>query len=204
MSILDTLTNNTILMPYHDSLVNGNQLPETEIGKKVQGFNTNFQGTQRVESRQFQLFISSGEKSIPAGYCEAIEGLIITRQVEEKRSGGNGGYIIKLPGSLMFGVVMIRHMYCDNDLFMNWMINGSSHGGVQKANIEIHVGPEKDYMVYTLRDAFPVEWHLGTFNIDLEGQFRSRETLLYTINSDQLLVENVRIAYGKMDYRHVN
>ena len=94
-------------------------------------------------------------------------------------------------------------MYCDNDLFMNWMINGVNQGGIQRADVELRLGTEDDYMVYTLRDAFPVEWHLGTFSVDLEGKFRSRETLLYTIDADQLLVENVRIAYGRIDYEHV-
>ena len=203
MSILDTITNNTILMPYHDSLVDSNPLPESPIGKKVQGFNNRFDGTQRVEARQFQLFIVSGGKSVPAGYCEAVEGMAVSRQVEEKRSGGNGEYLVKLPGPLSFGVMTIRHLYCDNDLFMNWMINGVNQGGIQRADLEIQVGPDDDHMIYTLRDAFPVEWRLGTFNLDLEGQFRSRETLLYTISEDQLLIENVKIAYGRMDHKHV-
>ena len=203
MSVLDTLTNNTILMPYHDSLVDSNPLPETPIGKKIQEFNNTFESGQRAEARQFRLFIASGEKSVPAGLCGAVEGLIVQRQVEEKRSGGNSNYLVKLPGALSFGAVMIRHMYCDNDLFMNWLINGANHGGVQRADIELRVGPDDDYMAYTLRDAFPIEWHLGTFSVDLEGQFRSRETVLYTIDADQLLIENVRIAYGKMDYKHV-
>ncbi len=203
MSVLDTITNNTILMPYHDSLVSGNPLPETPIGKKVQEFNNGFENSQYAESKQFQLFITSGEKSVPAGLCGAVEGLIVSRQVEEKRSGGNGEYLVKLPGPLSFGAVMIRHMYCENDLFMNWMINGANRGGIQKADIELRIGSENDYMVYTLRDAFPIEWHLGTFTVDLEGKYRSRETVLYTIDADQLLIENVRIVYGKMDYKHV-
>ena len=203
MSVLDTLTNNTILMPYHDSLVDSNPLPEVPIAKKIQEFNNNFEGSQYAESKQFQLYIASGGKSVPVGLCGAVEGLIVTRQVEEIRSGGNGQYLVKLPGPLSFGNVMIRHMYCDNDLFMNWMINGVNQGGIQRADVELRLGTEDDYMVYTLRDAFPVEWHLGTFSVDLEGKFRSRETLLYTIDADQLLVENVRIAYGRIDYEHV-
>ena len=203
MSVLDTLTNQTILVPYHDSLVDSNQLPETQIGKKVQEFNNTFESNERAEARQFRLFIASGGKSVPVGYCGAVEGLIVSRQVEEQRSGGNNAYTVKLPGALSFGVVMIRHMYCENDLFMDWMINGANRGGIQRADIELRVGSDDNGMVYTLRDAFPTEWHLGTFSADFEGQFRSRETILYTIDADQLLVENVKIAYGMMDHKHV-
>ncbi len=203
MSILDTLINNTILIPYHDSLVDSNQLPEVQIGNKVQQFNTTFNSDQPTEARQFMLYIDSGEKSVPVGLCGAVEGLIVSRQVDEQRSGGNNAYTVKLPGALSFGAVMIRHMYCDNDLFMNWMINGANRGGVQRADLELRTGSDKDYMVYTMRDAFPIEWHLGTFSADFEGQFRSRETILYTMDADQLLIENVRIAYGRLDYKHV-
>ena len=36
MSILDTITNNTILIPYHDSLVDSNQLPAYDAAKKLE------------------------------------------------------------------------------------------------------------------------------------------------------------------------
>ena len=202
MSILDTITNNTILIPYHDSLVESNPLPETQIGKKVQEYNKNFDDKQKIEAQQFQLYFVSGGKSVPAGLCEKVEGLSVSRQVEEKRSGGNSEYSIKLLGAMTYSVVTLTHLYCDNDLFMEWMINGADRGGVQKADIEIHVGPDKDHMVYTLRDAFPVEWHLGTLSINTEGLVTNKETVTYVIDADQLLVENVRIVYSRLDHKH--
>ena len=66
----------------------------------------------------------------------------------------------------------------------------------------VYVGPDKDHMVYTLRDAFPVEWHLGTLSINTEGLVTNKETVTYVIDADQLLVENVRIVYGRLDHKH--
>lgn len=201
MSALDTIINNTILVPASDSLVSGNPLADTEVGKKVREYNNGFETSQKIEARQFQLFIVSGGKSVPAGLCEQVEGLNVTRKVDMKRSGGHGDYLVKLPGALSFGTVKLSHLYCDNDLFLNWMINGADWGGIQKADIEIQVGPDDNHMVYTLRDAFPIEWHLGTLSINTEGLVTNKETLSYTIDSDQLLVENVHIAYGRLDYK---
>ena len=81
------------------------------------------------------------------------------------------------------------------------MINGAEQGGVQKADIEVKVGPDNDHMVYTLRDAFPIGWHLGTLSVNAEGLVTNKETMTYTIDADQLLVENVSIAYGRLDYK---
>ncbi|MBQ6510321.1 MAG: phage tail protein [Flexilinea sp.] len=201
MSVLDTLTNNTILMPTMDSLVSSNPLPDTPVGKKVQEYNKGFEEKRKVEAKQFELFIVSGEKSVLAGFCEQVEGLSVKRNVDEKRSGGNGEYLVKLPGALSFGVVKLSHLYCENDLFLNWMINGAEQGGVQKADIEVKVGPDNDHMVYTLRDAFPIGWHLGTLSVNAEGLVTNKETMTYTIDADQLLVENVSIAYGRLDYK---
>lgn len=202
MSILDTITNNTILVPYHDSLVSSNPLPETTIGKKVQAFNKNFDEFEKIEATLFSLYMVSGGKSVMAGLCEKVSGLTVNRKVDEQRSGGNSGYTVKLPGPLSYAVVSISHLYCNNDLFLEWMINGSDRGGVQKADIELHVGPEKkEHMVYTLRDAFPTEWHLGTMNINAEGLITNKETITYVIDSSQLMVENMKIAYGRLDHK---
>ncbi len=57
-------------------------------------------------------------------------------------------------------------------------------------------------MVYTLRDAFPISWSLGTFSVDLEGAGRTGELVAYMINQDQILCENLTVAYSKMEYEH--
>ncbi len=202
MAGIDTLLNNTILIPSMDPLVASNPLPDSPIGKKVQEFNTNFDEQETVNSSQFQVYFVSGGKSVLAGMCENIEGLSVSRQVETKKSGGNGDYTVKVPGAVSYSVVKFDHFYSDSDVFMNWLINGADWGGIQKADIEIHVGHEGNKMVYTLRDAFPIKWNLGKMSVNAEGLVTRKETLTYTISEDQILAENVSIAYGRLDYTH--
>ncbi len=203
MSIIDTNLTNTILVPSLDSLVSGHPLTDTNVGKNVRSFNARFEDEERVESKQFQVYINSGSKSVLAGLCEDVKNLLVKRNTDMKRSGGNGTYIVKLPGAISYKEVTFTHFYCDNDVFMNWLINGSNWGGVQKADIEIRVGAQGQTMVYTLRDAFPIAWHLGTMSINAEGLVTNAETVSYTISEDQLMVENVTIAYSRLDYKHV-
>ena len=109
---------------------------------------------------------------------------------------------MKLPGPLNYSPVMFMHFYCDNDVFMDWLINGTDHGGIQKATIDIKVGKETDHVVYSLRYAFPITWAIGTMGIDLSGLVLQREVLTYSISENQILVENLTVAYGRMDVSH--
>ena len=197
-----TLTN-TILVPSADSLVSKNPLGDATIGADIQSYYNDSASKETVESNQFRIYIVSGQESVPAGFCENIDRLRVNRNVETKRSGGNGDYLVKLPGRLSYEIVIFTHVYCDNDVFMNWLINGADKGGVQRANIEIRVGSENNGMLYTLRDAFPIAWHLGTMSVNTEGLITNRETLKYAIDADTLLVENVTIAYSLLDYQHI-
>ena len=205
MSVVDMLLTNTVLIPASDSLVESNPVKPVELADGVAVFNKRLEKEETVQSTQFKVYFISTEKtesstcehSVLAGICEDIKGLRVTRAAEETRTGGNGDYTVKLPGKIAYNAVTLSHFYCDGDLFMNWLINGAGHGGVQRANIEIHVGP---HMVYTLRDAFPIQWNMGTMSINAEGLVTNRETITYSIDGERILVENVTLVYSRLDY----
>ena len=125
------------------------------------------------------------------------------RTTESRTSGGRGDYQIKLPGNLGFKPIKFIHLVTDNEAFLDWMINGASYGGIQKADIEIRVGEEKDYMCYTLRDAFPIRWNFGTMSINVSGLITNVTTLKYSIREGDIMVEHLDVAYGKMEFKHV-
>lgn len=190
--------NNTILIPTSGS---PEEPPKASFGTELQAYNKKDKH-QTIKTGEFRVFINIGGASIPMKYCQSIYMLEVRREAEEHRSGGNGNYSAKMPGAMTYSPVQFFHFFCTNDAFMNWMINGADQGGVQKANIEIKVGQEKDHMVYTLRDAFPINWTLGTFTLDLEGMPRTGELVAYKINEEQIMVENLTVAYSKMEYDH--
>lgn len=190
--------NNTILVPTSGS---PEETPKSTFGTDLQTYNKKDQKTAII-TNEFRVFLNVGGKSIPMKYCQGIYMLEARRDVEQHRSGGNGDYIAKVPGSMAYSPVSFTHFYCTNDAFLNWLINGINQGGIQKANIEVKVGREKDHMVYTLRDAFPISWNLGTFTIDMDGAARTGELVAYMINKEQVLCENLTVAYGKMDVSH--
>lgn len=195
MSIADIL-NNTILIPTSGS---PESLPDATIGADLQKYNKS-NDKPPLTTNSFRVFLNTGGSSIPMKYCEGIQLLEVKRQADQRRTGGNGDYVVKLPGQMEYSPVVFYHFYCDNDVFMNWLINGTDHGGIQKANIEIKVGREMKHMVYTLRDAFPIRWMLGTMSIDTSGLITQRETVTYKISEDQILVENLTVAYSKMEF----
>ncbi len=203
MSIIDTTLTNTVLVPSSDSLVSGHPLPSTTIVKDVEKFATNFNQSLAVFANQFKVYLKSGDKTVYAAYCESIPEIVITRNVETKSSGGRADYQIKLPGAMQYKPVTMVHLVTDNEVFLNWLINGAAQGGIQKADIEIRVGDEKDYMCYTLRDAFPVRWNFGTMAINVSGLVTNHATLTYSIKDGDILVENLDIAYGKIEYKRV-
>ena len=197
--------NNTILIPTSGE---PEARPKSTLDTGLQAYNTLHSYSKEnandnsIKTGGFRAYLNTGGVSIPLKYCESVYMLEVKREAEEHRSGGNGNYITKVPGPLSYSPVNFTHFYCTNDAFMNWMINGIDQGGIQKADIEIKVGRETDHMVYTLRDAVPMSWNLGTFSLDLEGMSRTGEMLAYMINENQILVENLSVVYGKLEYDH--
>lgn len=190
--------NNTILVPTSGF---PEEVPDIHFGTDLQKYNKKNADTA-IKNNAFRVFINIGGASIPMKYCQNILMLEVRRDAEEHRSGGNASYITKVPGRMSYSPINFTHFYCTNDVFLTWLINGVNQGGIQTATIEIKVGKEKDHMVYTLRDAFPISWSLGTFTVDLEGMVQTGELLAYMITENQILCENLTVAYSKIEYIH--
>ena len=200
MASAANIFNNTILIPTSGGPA---AIPNSTIVEDLQAYQKVYVPKDEDKwDNTFRVFFNSGDKSIPMKYCQNITLLEVTRNVESRHTGGNGNYVVKLPGPLNYSPVMFMHFYCDNDVFMDWLINGTDHGGIQKATIDIKVGKETDHVVYSLRDAFPISWAIGTMGIDLSGLVLQREVLTYSISENQILVENLTVAYGRMDVSH--
>ena len=190
--------NNTILIPTSGS---PEEPPKSTFGKALQAYNKKKE-TEAIKQGEFRVFLNVGGTSIPMKYCASIYMVEVRREAEPHRSGGNGLYIAKVPGPKSYTEIEFVHFYCSTEPFLEWLINGIDQGGVQTANFEIKVGRDKDHMVYTLRDAIPIKWNLGTYDIDLEGAARTGELVAYKINESQVLCENLTIAYSRMDVSH--
>lgn len=192
------ILNNTILIPTSGGPA---AIPNATIAKDLQAYQKEYDPKDNKDNT-FRVFFNSGDQSIPMKYCQNITLMEVTRDVESRHTGGNGNYVVKLPGSLNYSPIIFMHFYCDNDVFMDWLINGTDHGGIQKATIEIKVGKETDHVVYSLRDAFPISWAIGTMDIDLTGLVLQRDVLTYSFSENAILLENMTVAYGKMDVSH--
>ena len=202
MASVDTTLTNTILIPASDGLAS-NSLAGTTVVSDLEKFNTNFEKKSTILGNQFKVYIKSGDKNVHAAFCESVNRLEIHRNVQAQRVGGNDAYTAALPGSLTYGPVIFVHLVTENEAFLNWLINGLNYGGIQKADIEIRVGDDDDYMVYTLRDAFPIKWDFGTMGVNLEGLVLNKEVITYTLKKGEMLVENLEVVYGKIEYSHV-
>ena len=67
------------------------------------------------------------------------------------------------------------------------------------ADVSISVGDkENGYIVYTLRDAFPVNWELGNLSVICPDEVtRILQTSVY---AGEFPLEQVKIVYGKLEY----
>ena len=68
MSIISTTLTNTILVPYHDSLVSSHQLPKTTIVDDVKRYNTNLRVDEATTEDQFSVYFQDKGKSVKAAF----------------------------------------------------------------------------------------------------------------------------------------
>lgn len=178
--------NNTILVPYHDSLAS-KQLPENNAAASL----SKFKGLDWDPNNSLSAYIKVNDGA--AQKLIAIQnfaGLGMMRDVKTMRSGGNGDYQINLPGAVTYSDVTIWHVYTKEHFFLDWMKAGVTRGGAARADIEIHLkykGEGAKEMIFTLRDAFPVKWELY------------RELDASQVSS--VLSENITITFSKIDFK---
>ncbi len=197
------ILNNTILVPTSDSLVSSNPLPETTISKDFETYKTNYDKTDPVFAYEFKVFLKTGEKTVAIPFCQTVRKLEIKRGVEEKRIGGVADYAVKLPGTIQYTPIRLVHLITDNEVFLDWLVNSADLGGIQRADLEIRAGSEKDYMLFTLRDAFPIKWNFGTMTVSVENLVLNEETVTYSMKQGDILIENLDVVYSALEYEHV-
>ncbi len=194
-SITDILTTN-ILMPTSGS---PSKITDTTIVSDLEKYKTGTSKTPSVQFNNYQIRLTSNGKTTDTIYCQKVYGLSVSRAAEKKSTGGNALYEVKLPGKISYSEVTFDHLYTNSTTFLDWLINGASNGGALFADIEIKVGDSKNgWVVYTLRDAFPVRWRMGNIKIiaiDEINKFKSNQT-----KDGEIPLEQVTVAYGRLDY----
>ena len=192
--------NNTILVPSHDGLTgSGHDVDDTLIKNHRQIVEKRLDIGEVVTEDKFYVTISSDNVSGHGTYCEEIRGLSITREPQKMRAGGDALYEIVLPGMISYGEVTLFNVFSNSTAFLNWLFNGAKQGGAMLADVSISVGDkENGYIVYTLRDAFPVNWELGNLSVICPDEVtRILQTSVY---AGEFPLEQVKIVYGKLEY----
>ena len=192
--------NNTILIPSHDGLTgSGHDVDETLIKNNRQIVEKRLETGAVLTEDKFSVTISSDNVSANGTYCQEIRGLSITREPQKMRSGGEALYEVVLPGMISYSEVTLFNVYSNSTAFLNWLFNGAKQGGAMLADVSISVGDkENGYIVYTLRDAFPVNWELGNLSVICPDEVtRILQTSVY---AGEFPLEQVKIVYGKLEY----
>lgn len=195
MSILDTLTNNTILIPYHDSLVDSNQLQPFDAAKKLESVNQEHFTTDHFDYAAY-IKIKDGE-SVKLIAVQDVTGFGMERENTQMPNTA-GNYTINLPGPVKYTDIKISHLYTNDSFFLDWVENGVTQGGSARVDMEMHfwlpVGKslgfgsqEKKHYVFTLYDAFPVSWEIGELSI----------------TGGKVMTESVTVTFSMMNYKVV-
>ena len=192
--------NNTILIPSHDGLTgSGHDVDETLIKNNRQIVEKRLETGAVLTEDKFSVTISSDNVSANGTYCQEIRGLSITREPQKMRSGGEALYEVVLPGMISYSEVTLFNVYSNSTAFLNWLFNGARQGGAMLADVSISVGDkENGYIVYTLRDAFPIKWELG--NLSVISPDEVTRILQTSVYAGEFPLEQVTIVYGKLEY----
>ena len=193
MSILDTLTNNTVLIPYHDSLVDSNQLPEYDVAKKLETVNTEKISTDHFEYAAY-IKLTDGS-SVKLIAIQEVTGFGMERE-NNQMPNSTGNYTINLPGPMKYSDITIKHLYTNDSFFLDWLENGVAKGGAARVDMELHFwlpvtkslafgAGGKKHIVFTLYDAFPVNWEIEDLSIA----------------GGKTLIERVTVTFSRMDYK---
>ena len=194
------ILNNTILVPTSDSLAgSSHDIKPTTIATDISKFNQKFENLVPATELDYSIEIVSNNVKAGGTHCSEIRGLSVSRPAEKRRSGGEALYEMNLPGMVSYGEVTFFNIYTNSETFLNWLINGAAQGGAMLADLSISIGDSTNGMViYTLRDAFPTSWRLGNLaviNVNEIDRYRTRQ-----IASGEFPVEEMSIAYGRLDY----
>ena len=192
--------NNTILVPASDSLAgSSHDIKPTTIATDISTFNQKYDDLVPATELDYSIEIVSNNVKAGGTHCSEIRGLSVSRPAEKRRSGGEALYEMNLPGMVSYGEVTFFNIYTNSEVFLNWLINGAAQGGAMLADVSITIGnSEFGQVVYTLRDAFPTSWRLGNLaviNLNEIDRYRTRQ-----IASGEFPLEEMTIAYGKLDY----
>ena len=192
--------NNTILIPSHDGLTgSGHDVDETLIKNNRQIVEKRLETGAVLTEDKFSVTVSSDNVSAHGTYCQEIRGLSITREPQKMRSGGEALYEVVLPGMISYEEVTLFNVYSNSTAFLNWLFNGARQGGAMLADVSISVGDkENGYIVYTLRDAFPIKWELG--NLSVISPDEVTRILQTSVYAGEFPLEQVTIVYGKLEY----
>lgn len=193
MSILDTLTNNTILIPYHDSLVDSNPLPAFDVAKKLEAINA-----EEIMEDHFEygiyIKLKDGE-SVKLIAVQDVSDFGMTRE-NSQTPNTTGNYVINFPGPVKYTDVIFVHIFSNDSFFLDWLENGVTKGGSARVDMEMHfwlpcgkkqadLTHAKKHFVFTLYDAFPVKWEIR--EMELTG--------------GKVMTERVTVTFSTMDYK---
>ncbi len=188
MSIADLLTT-TILMPSGGSMT---ELPASNIGAdigKVVKSDWEKKGTN-IGNVEDTYITVSGKSSVLIKKIQGITGFSMTRENQQRHTGGISDYVVNLPGMVSYSDVTLAHTFTRDKFFLDWLKNGYLIGGVYRANIEIHILPlGTTEMVFTLEDAFPVSWDIVRMEVN---------------NNSDPLMELVTLTYSKLTFTKQN
>ena len=177
------IINNTILVPYHDSLVDSHQLPEYdltgELGKVADP-------TTSSDNNVAAYIKVNDRNSVRIIGVQEIQGFSMERE-NEQRPSMNGDYIINLPGVVKYNTLRIKHILTREKFFLDWMMNGVTKGGVSRADIEIVLQTALNKrLIFTLYDAFPVSWRVTDLTVGI---------------SSDVMLEMVDFVYSSVSFK---
>lgn len=175
--------NNTILVPQSGKL---DALPKNTVAADLAKVKDQSWNQEKEQDVYIKVNGASSQKII------AIQNMYqfsMTRENEQKRSGGNSDYVVNLPGKVTYSELTFSHAFTREGFFLKWLMDNTTKNGTSRADIEIHISvnnADKKEMVFTLCDAFPINWEIKNFEVQEDSP---------------LLLEYVSLAFSEVTFK---
>ena len=192
MASAANILNNTILIPTGGNLTD---LPKNTVGTEINAYNQAYNDRKVAYDSgnpQTVYLKVKGENASKMVMVQSSANFGMSREYTQQRCGGNSEYVVNLPGNVKYSDVMFSFVFMRDTYFLDWLTNGHLVNGVTRADIEIHVGAKNkdtnERMILTLRDAFPISWHLNYVKLYKKAE------------DNQVLLEFVTFSYSSVDF----
>jgi phage tail-like protein len=132
---------------------------------------------------QFAIKMDGGD--VPVALFQKIEGMTVTRNIDELTAGGFNEFTYEFPREFGYNHIVFKSGLSSSDFFYKWMMYGKEQGFAlgKKFVLEQRFAnkPIDEPKTWAFDGAFPVRWSISDLDVN---------------NSDSIVIETLELSFN--------